>query len=571
MALTITYRGSVYSTTAASSYTAGTSWTPAANSLLVALVVGCSTTVADPTSVSGHGGSYTKLTLSANGISTTHALSVWVRDAGASPTNAAAAASWGSSRTGGAVIEFEVTGAAIAGGATGCIVQNPTNNGTGTSGSVTLSAAGNSQNRPMSFWCHLANEATTPRTNWTETTGADGNFNNPATGAEGQFRSDTFETTASASWTTSSAWRGVALEIKAQLVYTATVTGGATAGAGSVTYSFVAAPLDKQYTGSGGAVADGTATKARTFAYPVSGGAVASGVATTSFSRSWSYTGADGAVASGAATTSYTQGSAAFSYTGSGGAVATGAASLARTWAPVSTGGATASGTATRSRTWSAPSAGGAVASGAATTSLAAPQVYSYSGTGGGVAAGTAAHSRTWSTVISGGAVASGSATTSLGSAQVYSYTATGGAEARGLALKSWTRVYGITGGVVVRGFALCYRTYARLFAGSGGAVADGTATSGLSRQRVYATSGGAVAGGGGAWARTITARAGGGVYAGGEASSSCLLLLHERYEAFGGGTIRGAADCRFYPLPKHPPVKRQMWARSGGEWIRLT
>jgi hypothetical protein len=104
--------------------------------------------------------------------------------------------------------------------AAAAIIQNPTNTGTATSGSVTLNSAAKQQNRPLSFFVHLANEATTFRANWTETAGADGNFTSPATGAEAQFRLDTFETTASATWTTSSAWRGVALEVSALLVST---------------------------------------------------------------------------------------------------------------------------------------------------------------------------------------------------------------------------------------------------------------------------------------------------------------------------------------------------------------
>jgi len=209
------YRSSVYSTTAATSYTCSPTYTPAAGALLVAFVVTTlGATPLDPTSVTGHGVTFTMLTLSARTLSTTHAVSVWIANSGASPSSTAVVASYGAvSQTGGAVIEFEVTMVDLTTLA-GSVVQQPTNTGTATSGTVTLSAAAHANNRPMSFWLHLANEATTFRTNWTETAGADGNFNTPPTGAEGQFRSDAFETTASASWTTSSLWRGVALEIK---------------------------------------------------------------------------------------------------------------------------------------------------------------------------------------------------------------------------------------------------------------------------------------------------------------------------------------------------------------------
>lgn len=109
------------------------------------------------------------------------------------------------------------------------IVQLVTNSGTATSGSATLAAAGDSLNRPMSVWEHAANQATTPRTNWTELHDVAGN--NPTTGFESQYRSDAFETTASASWVTSSDWGGLAVEIKALVPLAAPAT---VAGVGAV-------------------------------------------------------------------------------------------------------------------------------------------------------------------------------------------------------------------------------------------------------------------------------------------------------------------------------------------------
>ena len=217
MAITITYRASVYSTTSSSSYAASGTYTPAIGSILVAFVVGTmASSPADPIDVTGHGRPFTQIPLTANTLSTTHILSVWALRVGAGNSSSATTVTFGSSQTGCAIIEFEITGADIGGLVENAIIQQPTNNGTGTTGTVTLASPANSNNRPLSFFVHLANEATTFRTNWTETTGADGNFNNPATGAEAQFRNDAFETTASATWSTSSAWRGVALEIRNQ-------------------------------------------------------------------------------------------------------------------------------------------------------------------------------------------------------------------------------------------------------------------------------------------------------------------------------------------------------------------
>jgi hypothetical protein len=213
-----TFRASVFSTTSAASYAASPSYTPAAGSLLVAFVESSlASSPINPTSVTGHGVTFSSLSI-AGALSTTHRVSVWVADSGAAPTAVATTASFGSTNQSGcSIIEYEITGVDLSGGAVAAIVQSPVNTGTGTTGTVTLSAAGNSENIELAAFVHLANEGTTPRTNWTEPVGSDGNFNAPATGVEAQYRTDTFETTVSATWATSSAWLGVALEIKAAL------------------------------------------------------------------------------------------------------------------------------------------------------------------------------------------------------------------------------------------------------------------------------------------------------------------------------------------------------------------
>jgi hypothetical protein len=212
--LVIRYRASLYSTGNATSYATSATYTPQAESLLVAFVCVGSTEQAAAPTVSGHGVSWTALSLANHLLSSTHRIDVYVANAGASPTSAAFTVSgFGSNRTGCTITEFEVRNASLSGGVTSAVVQKPTNNGTGTSGSVTLAAATAARNRPISFFAHLANEVSNAQTNWTLETGARGNFNTPATSAIGQFRNDAFETTASSSWSTSSAWRGVALEI----------------------------------------------------------------------------------------------------------------------------------------------------------------------------------------------------------------------------------------------------------------------------------------------------------------------------------------------------------------------
>ncbi|MEO6401123.1 MAG: hypothetical protein ABIP62_03830, partial [Vicinamibacteria bacterium] len=166
----------LYSTTRSTTYTGAAAWTPAATTLLVAFVVGAGSVV-DPTGVTGHGLTYTKVTLPANTISTTHAMSVWVAKAGASPTSAAASVTFAATALGAALVEYEVAGADLSGILpTAAIVQAVTSNGTGTVASTTL-LAGSTANGVMYFVSHLAAEGATPNALWTE--GSDGSFINP--------------------------------------------------------------------------------------------------------------------------------------------------------------------------------------------------------------------------------------------------------------------------------------------------------------------------------------------------------------------------------------------------------
>jgi hypothetical protein len=118
---------------------------------------------------------------------------------------------------------FYVTGADLSGGTAAAFVQSPTNSGaTLTTLSVTLAAAGHADNRPIAGFAHSANEVATERTNWTE---VDERANSsPTTALETQYRSDAFETTASASWASNVACAGIAAEIKATVSGSVTLT-----------------------------------------------------------------------------------------------------------------------------------------------------------------------------------------------------------------------------------------------------------------------------------------------------------------------------------------------------------
>lgn len=218
MAITVTYKSSVYQTTnTAASLVAAPTWTPAANSLLIAFV--CTTysvSPTDPTGVTGHGITYSALTLGTSTLSTTHKLSVWVGKAGASPSSVACtAATTTTNGTGGSLIEFEATGVDVSGTALQAIVASTaTNTGTSTAQTVTLAAAGNSNNRGMIFCAQLSNTLHTSTGTWTLTAGAAGSFNTPATGSAGMFANASF-LTAGAMTGANVNWRMVGIELKA--------------------------------------------------------------------------------------------------------------------------------------------------------------------------------------------------------------------------------------------------------------------------------------------------------------------------------------------------------------------
>jgi hypothetical protein len=79
------------------------------------------------------------------------------------------------------------------------------------SSTLPLLPAADSNSRPLAFFTHQQNEATTFRTNWTEL--SDVSSTDPVMGFEAQWRSGAFETTASATWASSSRHFGFALEI----------------------------------------------------------------------------------------------------------------------------------------------------------------------------------------------------------------------------------------------------------------------------------------------------------------------------------------------------------------------
>jgi len=212
----ITFKSAIFSTVAGA-LTCTPTWTPTANSLIVAFAsTSYASAPVDPTGITGHGLTYTALTLGTSTfpVAGTHKVSAWVAKAGASPTSVACVSTVSGTTTGGSIVEFEVVGADVSGTAAQAIqVSNATNTGTSTTPTVTLATPTLTGNRAMTFVVVLANAAPTTSGTWTLTAGAAGNYNTPATGVAALFQNSSFNT-AGAATTSSAEWRMVGIEIK---------------------------------------------------------------------------------------------------------------------------------------------------------------------------------------------------------------------------------------------------------------------------------------------------------------------------------------------------------------------
>jgi hypothetical protein len=204
------------SNTDLSSY-ANSSWTPPTSGLILLLVASRATsgTTNIPT-VSGNNITWTQIAT----VIAAYRLTLFAADASGSSAGVTTISFAGQTQFFCFASFFHATGVDLSGGVAAAFVQSPVNNGSNVDNlSVTLNAAGNSDNRPISGFFHAANEATTHRANWTEADDLANTF--PNTALETQWRDDAFETTASASWASFVSALGIAAELKAD-------TGGGT-------------------------------------------------------------------------------------------------------------------------------------------------------------------------------------------------------------------------------------------------------------------------------------------------------------------------------------------------------
>jgi hypothetical protein len=207
---------SAYNNADATSYTTA-SVSPVANSLMLLFVVDSHGTLLSPRSVptSSHGtwvpwgdGSWGN----APGLRRS---AVWTLQCGASPGSGAITLTEEARGTGNATASgagwavIQVTGHHVVNPVRQAAVD-PGTQGVTTSHSVTLSDPVDANSRAFAFFVILANDVLTPRTNWTELSDVAGA--SPVMGMQSQWRSDAFETTASATFSSADAC-GIAIEI----------------------------------------------------------------------------------------------------------------------------------------------------------------------------------------------------------------------------------------------------------------------------------------------------------------------------------------------------------------------
>lgn len=205
------------STTDATSF-ATNSVTPVAGNLYH-LVIGAtqaaSASIADPT-VTGCSLTWTKIV---SDPATGGGRKLWFYRAMGSPTTGALTISFGATSVDIFWCLLECSGVDTSGsGGSRAIVQSALSSISGSSGTsqqvdLATSTPVDSLDRCIFACLHLANENSTPRTNWTEL--SDRKHATLNANMEVQWRSDAFEATGSATWTTSQTRRAIMAELRA--------------------------------------------------------------------------------------------------------------------------------------------------------------------------------------------------------------------------------------------------------------------------------------------------------------------------------------------------------------------
>jgi hypothetical protein len=190
---------------------ANTSWTPPSVGLIIVYARSFRSGGGDPNTptMSGNNLTWVQIATALNATSN-HRITLFAANASGSTTGVTTIDFAAQNQDGCRASFMLATNVDLTGGVAAAFVQAPTGSATGTSASITLAAAANAANRPISGWAVSGSVSFTPRTNWTEMDELGG-----AGHHESQYRADAFETTASATWGGSSQdWVGIAAELK---------------------------------------------------------------------------------------------------------------------------------------------------------------------------------------------------------------------------------------------------------------------------------------------------------------------------------------------------------------------
>jgi hypothetical protein len=210
-----------------SSY-ATASWTPPTSGLILLSVYSVKVGGSDLPTVSGNSLTWVQI---ATHVNVNWRQTLFAANASGSTTGATTISFGGVNQLRCLAAFSHATGVDLSGTVAAAFVQSVAETDLTTSApSITLAAASNSANRPYACFSNGISDAITPRTNWTE---LDDFLTLDGGRIETQFRSDAFETTASASGSTTN-WEGIAVELKAAGAFQdlASVSGGSATVAG---------------------------------------------------------------------------------------------------------------------------------------------------------------------------------------------------------------------------------------------------------------------------------------------------------------------------------------------------
>lgn len=203
-----------------------TSWTPPTSGLIIVFVIGDkasgSGTPTTP-SMSGNGITWSGSAINPLDCGGRVGLSVFVANASGSTTGATTVTFGSTNQTLCSFLFMHATNVNFTPSLPATIVQIYATTGSGTSASIGLTGAASIYNRPIAAFYKDSNVLSTPRANWTEMD--DLTTVTELHSLETQVRSDAFDTDASASWTGTLNYGGMACEIRGLLSAPAGNTG----------------------------------------------------------------------------------------------------------------------------------------------------------------------------------------------------------------------------------------------------------------------------------------------------------------------------------------------------------